>query len=148
MIGGEERIFDLLLSGATMSDVAREVDCSRGLLYQWMHLDEERWESYQESRRLGAYSMTDEALEILDGSNAESIQVDRERAKMRQWMAERANRADFGKEPKTQVTLNLGAIHLTAIKNTSAEIAAAFDDVPEAEYEMLPPAEDNIEDLL
>lgn len=150
IMGGEEMVFDLLLSGESMSEVARRIDVSRGLLYQWMHLDEERWERYQEARRLGAYSMADEALEILDGSNAESIQVDRERAKFRQWMAERANRRDFGKEAKTQVNVSLGSLHLLAMKDTSREIAEMWDDVPEAEFEEIPQLEsgDNVEDLL
>lgn len=143
-MGGEQWVLDNVMGGMTLSQVSRLADVSRGMMYLWMHQDAKRWEAYQKAREIGAYAMAEEALEIVDNSSPERISIDRERARMRQWLAERANKKDFGRPQDTApAQISIGQLHLTALQ------AAALPPAPlveEGEFEIV--KEPILEDLL
>lgn len=135
--GGEHYVLETIMDGHPTAVVAAVCDISRGMLYEWLHKDSERWERYQEARRVGAHVLAEQALEIVDDATSETISVDRERARIRQWLAERANPKDFGKEGAgVNLQLSIGDLHLQAVKQLPAQ------DIEEAEYEVLPELED------
>ena len=132
--GGEGFVFEAVMGGMSTAQVCRIADVSRGMLYEWLHKDPERYERYQDARKIGAHAMVDEALEIVDSADALSIGVDRERAKTRMWLAERANKKDFGKEAGVQVTLSIGDLHLQALRQLPDPT------VVDAEFEVIEPS--------
>jgi hypothetical protein len=135
-MGGEEFVLEAVMSGASTSSVARLCDISRGMLYEWLHKDAERWQRYQEAREIGAFALADEALEIADTATSETVAVDRERVRVRQWLAERANKQEFGKDAGVQVNLTVGDLHLTAVKSAPGRPAIAAP-VEDAEFEVV-----------
>jgi len=138
--GGEAYVLECIMDGHPTAAVAAVCDISRGMLYEWLHKDNERWERYQEARRIGAHVLAEQALEIVDDATSETIAVDRERARIRQWLAERANPRDFGKEAGVQVNLSIGDLHLQAVKQ--AALPSPRDNIEDAEYEVLPELDD------
>ena len=132
--GGEEWVLEHIMDGRTLAQVCDVMDVSRGMVYQWLHKDEERWDAYNAAKMIGAHAMVEDAFEILENATPETIIVDRERAKIRQWIAERANRKDFGTEKGQQVqaVLSISELHLVAVQE-------ALKDVPveDADYEVI-----------
>ena len=148
--GGEEFVFDELMGGSTLADLGRIMDVTRGQLYKWMHKDEERWNAYLQAREIGAHAMVDEARDILDEATAHSIAVDRERARIRQWVAERANRGEFGAQTPAQgsLVLSIGELHLAAVQSGDAPaILPGKSAVEDADFEVVED-EPNLSDLL
>jgi AcrR family transcriptional regulator len=136
--GGEEYVLEAVMGGTSTADVSRICDVSRGMLYEWLHKDETRWQRYQEAREIGAHAMADEALDIVDRATNDTITVDRERAKVRQWLAERANKKDFGKD-RGDVNLNLsiGDLHLDALQAAQKALPMGEGQVVDAEFEVV-----------
>lgn len=139
--GGEEWVLEQIMDGRTLAQVCDVMDCSRGMVYQWLHKDEERWTAYNAAKMIGAHAMVEDAFEILENATPDTIVVDRERAKIRQWIAERANRKDFGSEKGQQVTavMNISELHLVAVQSApkdhppveeieDAEVIEVIDD--------------------
>ena len=146
-LGGEQWVLDNVMNGVSFAQLAKLADVSRGMLYEWMHKDEKRWEAYQKARELGAYALAEDALNLVDTATPDNISVNRERANMRKWLAERANRQAFG-QPRDQVplSLNIGQLHLTAIQETEEPRARLAAPVEDAEFEVV--KEPTLEDLL
>ena len=141
--GGEDFVFERIMGGASTSDVSRLCDVSRGMFYEWLHKDPERWGRYMDAREIGAHAMADQALDIVDHSDIMNITVDRERAKMRTWLAERANKKDFGKDRgDVNLNLNIGDLHLEALQ--SAQKALPEPEVVDAEFEVVKPTLDDL----
>ena len=132
--GGEEWVLEHIMDGRTLAHVCDVMDISRGQVYQWLHKEDERWTAYNAAKMIGAHAMVEDAFEILENATPESIVVDRERAKIRQWIAERANRKDYGSEKGQQVqaVLNISELHLVAVQEASKELP-----VEEVEYEVI-----------
>jgi hypothetical protein len=120
-IDGEQVVFNAIMDGWSLSKVCDMLDESRGLIYMWLHKDEERWRAYQEARKVGAHAMVEEAQAIADGASNEDVALARERVKVRLWQAERANREDFGQQKDTNVNITVGDLHLEALRSMPAE---------------------------
>lgn len=135
--GGEEFVLEQLMDGQSLKKIATVMDVSRGLLYRWLHQEEDRWDKYNEAREVGAHAMVDSAFEILEGATATSISVDRERANIRKWLAERANRKDFGSEKTQQVhnVMNISEMHLVAVQQAPKDVPALPPE--EVDYEIV-----------
>ena len=43
--GGEEWVLEHIMDGRTLAQVCDVMDVSRGMVYQWLHKDAERWEA-------------------------------------------------------------------------------------------------------
>jgi AcrR family transcriptional regulator len=129
-----------ILDGLTMTAVAKALNCSRGLLYTWATTKKhpERWTAIEEARKIAAHGLVDDAQAILDESNPAMIAVDRERAKLKQWMASRYNRAAYGEDRANVVSLSIGDLHIAAL--TGGLHAAAVPDRDLQEQTHIPQA--------
>lgn len=73
------------------------------------------------ARKASAHTLVEEALEIVDGATAttEGLRHADMRAKSRQWMAERYNRAELGGDRQPVVQINIATLHLDAMRARS-----------------------------
>lgn len=80
------------------------------------------------ARRQSGHGLVEDAKGILDttavGATREELQAAKQRADVRLWMAERYNREELGGQKVPQVTINLGVLHLDAMRHRAIEAAA------------------------
>lgn len=110
-----EYVLTPIAEGTTLKDRAVELKCSRGMLYLWLKQNETRQAALQAARVVGASVMLEDAQHILEASTNDSISVDREKVRMRQWLAERFSRPEFGDSKNINVNVNLATEHLKAL---------------------------------
>lgn len=116
--GGDDAIFDRIASGEMIIKLADEFGVSRGAFYRWIAKTDKRREKLREARQISASVLADEARDILEVSTRRVIPVDRERARMRQWLAERFDRQTFGdKKDEVNVKVDIGLLHIQAMQN-------------------------------
>lgn len=160
-LGGEEYIFDLIILGTPIREIAKlfinpktQKPYNTGTLYHWRNLGgEERKRKWSEAIKLAFHGMVEEAGDILDDAAKDPFltspraTIARERAKHRLWRAGKANREDYGETPAQQTFLTVENLHLQALQaeGTAGQISAETDsDTPtllaepvEAEFEVL-----------
>lgn len=122
-MGGEEGLLGAIMEGKSLASICREWGVSRGMTYMWLHRDEERWRAFGDARKLGAYAMADDVQEIGNRMGVDSVTVDRERVRILQWLAERANSAAFGRvapDVKVGVVITAAELHLQAHEQLNA----------------------------
>lgn len=137
MMGGEEGVIEGIMEGKSLLSICRTWGVSRGMMYWWLHRDDERWKAFEEARRLGAYAMADDIHDLEEGMTDTSVFVDRERVRIKQWLAERANRAAFGKDSgnvQIGVVISASDLHLQAHEASRVEAlpvgeAVSLDDM-------------------
>lgn len=61
--------------------------------------------------------MAEGAMELIEQSDTDSITVDRERAKVRQWLAEKWSPTEFGRQQQVNVAISFGDSHLAALRS-------------------------------
>ena len=76
----------------------------------------------REARRLGAVALADESLELIDSAEPtpDALRKAQLQADVRRWQAERYARDDFGPSTRASVTLNVGTLHLDALRRRDA----------------------------
>ena len=128
---GEERVMADLMGGLKVRELCEVMDMSSQMFYAWLRQDPERQRVYREMRQATADGLLDEMLEIADASTMATVGVDRERIKIRQWLAERWNREDYGQSPApgAGMVFNVGELHLTALKSSRTGELPAGDAV-------------------
>jgi hypothetical protein len=74
------------------------------------------------AREIGASALAEEAGTILDdvSEDRDAITKAKARAEYRQWLAGHWNRDEYGKAAQTQVSINVGALHLLASQSYNA----------------------------
>lgn len=133
---GEEKFWDMLLDVSSVAKVAEHLtklggqNFSRSLLHEWIAKDEDRKMRLRLIREAQAHSFAEDALEIVDGANAGTIAVDREKVRVRQWLAERWNRKDYGEE-KAGPVINIQNLHLSALQAAGLGRRGAMEAEPE-----------------
>jgi hypothetical protein len=152
-MGGEEWVISETMAGITVGAICAATDVTRGMFYQWIHKGGDRWEKFQQARRLGAFALADQAQEIVDSSDPLNIAVDRERAKIRTWLAERANREAFGAQKEQAQVLNVGELHLHALQQSESAAPTALPaessaNIEDAEFEVEPAPAPALDDML
>lgn len=116
-MGGPEAIIDRVASGETLTAIAQELGTSRELLSQWMNRDEERAAALREARARAADALVEQTLSIADTASPAEAQLARLRVDVRQWAARSWNRAEYGQDKQPAVTINLGSLHLDALRH-------------------------------
>lgn len=153
-IGGEDAVFERIAAGETFVGIARELGIGQYTIYSWLNRSpgrEERRAKYAEAQKHAADAHVDIGLDVVEKSlHADSnveVQAARNIAGYRQWMAEKMNRAKYGKET-AQLNLNIGSLHLDALRELGGEASQLIEDT---EVELLPSGDgedDEIEQLL
>lgn len=136
--GGADWLYDQIASGVTVAALAREYGCSRSYLSRALNANEEYRKILAEARVEAADALVESGLEMVDGLNEHStsneIAATREKVNYRKFMAGALNQSKYGTRPQTNVTLNIGDMHLDALRKFNRD-RQQLSDVQDAEFE-------------
>lgn len=138
--GGPDRLADDLRAGLTLRDIADRIGCTRGVLTRWIaSLPPDVQVGIRTADQEGATAMVEEAKTIADDT-AEDIRgmtkplfndkqfvcdvvdpqailaAEKERIRVRQWMAERKDKDAWGVRPTTEVNMNFNSVFLDVLR--------------------------------
>jgi hypothetical protein len=136
-----------LMDGKTFRSLARELSVSVGFLHDYLRLEfgvEAKTDVLLRAREVGAHTFSDESLDIADAATEDTASVARLQVQTRQWVAERWNARELGKQtPAIQVsigTLMLDALRQPAARaelaGPSAIVAAIADEATDVTIEL------------
>ena len=115
--GGVEVIAERVASGETLAAIADELGCRRENLVRWLYSDEDRATLIREARARAADALVEQTIAIADTASPAEAQLARLRIDTRQWIASRWNRAEYGQDKTPAVQINLGSLHLDALRH-------------------------------
>lgn len=115
--GGVEVIADRVASGETLAAIAEELGFRRELLVRWIYADEDRAALLRAARAQAADALVEQSLQIADTASPAEAQLARLRVDTRQWIASRWNRSAYGAQDKAAVEINIGSLHLDALRH-------------------------------
>ena len=119
----QAKVMSYLARGVSVANTAHDLGVSHLALHLWTK-DPCRAAEVAEARRAGAAKLAEETVAIADGqlpltdANGEPVadpSRDKLRIAARQWVAERRDRQTWG-QPKDTMTVNIGALHLDALR--------------------------------
>jgi hypothetical protein len=115
----EDAVMECVADGQTLKAIGFTYGVSRSMMYRWVGADPDRKARYAAAKRASAEVLVEEAVALLDGAepDRDSITKAKAQAGIRQWLAERLDRAQYG-EDKSQPVLqvNVGSLHLAALQ--------------------------------
>ncbi len=137
--GGWSAIFDRIAAGETLASIAKDYGCSRSWLSRLLNEDEQRKALLQVAKREGAAAHVEEALRLVDEAPVErdALQKARLQVEHRRWMAGVYDREQFGDAAIPDVQINIGEIHLAALRHRITEVPRPLG---------LPPGTDDTDD--
>ncbi len=126
--GGEAFIFSQVAEGKTLKALAAELGISRQVLSTWANQAPRR-DALSRARREAATALIDEALHLTDSVEPETaaIQKAKLQSDLRRWIAGRLSREDWGDQQGALVNIDLGKLHLEALRNHSPVIDGTAD---------------------
>lgn len=96
-------ILQRLASGEMLMGILRRKGMpGRSSVYRWMKEKPDFRDNYARARRIGAHSLVEEGLAILDASTPERVHLDNSRANYRRWLAGKMN-ARYGNKPAVEL---------------------------------------------
>lgn len=122
--GGADWLREFVAEGGTVKALADEMGCSRTYLSRHLNAHEGYAAALNEARVEFADRLAEETLEIADGMldrqiTREEIQIAKERIDVRKWLASvNSSRYQPNKSGSTSVTLNIGTLHLDALRKS------------------------------
>jgi len=126
-----EYVYDYVASGKTLVDLADEVGYSRSHISRHLNSIPEIKEALEKARLEAADALAEQTIKLADDLAArldrgeevknERIAVLREQTSNRKWWAATANPGRYGK-PDTSITINLGDLHLDALRKTRSNV--------------------------
>ena len=142
---GEKKVFDLYLKYRDVRKLLRNLPpevgtISNGPFYEWLKADptQGRWNRWQNVKQVIASDLVEEGLTIVDEANDGSVPAARLRSEYRRWIAERYDRAAFGKpDAQTVIGISMGDDFLAGLKAVEARVKAKREEVAEADYEIV-----------
>ena len=84
------------------------------------------------SRARASHSMAEQAIQLVDAPADSNVDVSRaaSRARTRQWLAEKWNRAEYGQQRDVSVSISVGSLHLDALRAPTARATAIVTPSP------------------
>ena len=138
---GETVIFEKYLEVRSVERLLKNIEpdighVSMGVFYKWLHSDRtgERWQRWQDNKKIIGSNLVEEALSIVDDADDGSVQAARLKADQRRWMSERYTREEYGKPDATLNVVSIGTDFLNALKKVEHESST---ELPEADYEIV-----------
>lgn len=132
--GGVEAICERIAAGDSMVGLAREIGVGRHMLYKVLRWDPRAKEMVAEARRLKAESHAHDALrmadEVEEAPNA--ISKVREQIRVRQWLAGAENPERYGQKAAAAVNVNVGDLHIEALKKVQETQGQTIDGEAES----------------
>ena len=142
---GEENIFASYVEHRHVKKMLRGLEprigkMSKRMFYDWLHADksEGRWKRWKDTLKIVAADLAEEALDIADGCDPETVSVARLQVEQRRWTSERYDRESFGKsEAQVNVAVGIDGDWLAGLKAVEAKAKAKRDEIEEADYEIV-----------
>lgn len=126
-LGGTDFVLDFIGDGGTVTELCKVVGCSRSFLSRILNKRPEYRAALEEGRRLQADALAEDSMHIVDdmaaGGNfrSEDVQLAKERVSVRKWMAALNNPDRYAPKDKG-ITINVGSLHLDALKKLNREM--------------------------
>lgn len=128
----EEQIFDWLDAGRTQSEIAAELGVMRTSITRWLNANEGRKQALADSRALAATHLAEDSLTIADnvrGIDAAEVQAARLKIDARRFLAGVWDRERYGEQRGAAVTVNIGSLHLDALRQAQAALPGAVQAI-------------------
>lgn len=123
--GGSDFVLEYIGDGGTVSALAEEMGVSRSFMSRILNGDYRA--EMEEGRKILADKMADDSLELIDGLatkedlSSQDVQLAKERVAVRKWMSA-LNHPDRFAPKQQNVTVNIGELHLGALKKIKTEM--------------------------
>lgn len=119
----EAKALEYLATDGTVRKLAARLGVSLIALYKWRDELPERQTAWANALRFRADYLADEGLEIVDEAEEtnEGIGKARMRADYRRWLAGVSNPERYQAKPTAAVTINIGSLHLEAVRLAGQE---------------------------
>ena len=142
--GGDHIILDRIASGETIKAIAKTYGFkSRRPVYDWLHENPEREKAWAIAKHQSADSLVEDALEILDDPHSaitsSTATMAGQRANFRRYLAGVRDRDQYGEKAGIEVNLNIGDLHLNALRAAGGMGDRAIE--PPVETEQIEEAE-------
>jgi transposase-like protein len=114
---GHSQVEDLLERGKPIEEICKTLKVSRKALYEWLDAPEQAGLLVR-ARVRAADHLAAETLTIADEVEQDPVAIQKAklRADTRKWLASKWNAAQYGDSKGVQVNVNLGQLHLEAVK--------------------------------
>ena len=142
---GEKKIFDLYLKYRDVRKMLKNMppevgSMSNAPFYEWLRADttQGRWNRWQNVKKVIASDLVEEGLAIVDEADDGTVPAARLRSEYRRWIAERYDRAAYGKpDAQTVVGISIGDDFLAGLKAVEAKAKAKRVEAEEADFEIV-----------
>ena len=139
--GGAEYVSEMASSMTLKAWAAQEWQCSRNYLSETIRSVPEYARALEGAQSVLADAMMEENVEIADSipETASSTQIAKVREQMqaRKMLAAGLNRDRYGSGPRAEITLNLGDLHLDALRKISSDRQALMAEDREREMRVI-----------
>ena len=139
--GGAEYVREMASSMTLKAWAAQEWQCSRNYLSETIRSVPEYARALEGAQSVLADAMMEENVEIADSipETASSTQIAKVREQMqaRKMLAAGLNRDRYGSGPRAEITLNLGDLHLDALRKISSDRQALMAEDREREMKVI-----------
>lgn len=117
---GEQQIQEMLESGASIASICTALNIGKRALYKWLE-EPERAAIVSRARAKAADQLVAETLEIADSVQEETNAINKARLRVdaRKWVAAKWNPAAYADNKQAQVVVNIGDLHLKAVRELS-----------------------------
>ena len=103
--------------------------------YRWLRAEEGREARWREIKKMRGDAAFDEVEELADNVTKDNARETQVKMSGKQWIAERLNRAEYGRDRDVNVNVNMPGSWLSALQKAEAEARAVTEGRPEAEDE-------------
>ncbi len=117
--GGVEALLARIAAGETISKIAKDFGVSRPMMSIFLSKNAGR-DAVVAAQKSAAGALVDQALEIADSATHDDDRAARLKIDVRKWLAGRLDPETFGEKTGPLVEVNLGALHLEALKKVEA----------------------------
>jgi len=117
---GSDRVEEMLERGMALSAICIELKISKKALNEWLEAAP-RAALLTRARARAADQLAAETLTIADEAEPDQVQKAKLRTDVRRWLAGKWDPAKYGENKGVQVQLNIGDMHLTALKSARAD---------------------------
>jgi hypothetical protein len=131
-VSGEEFILNRIVAGVSPRAIMSQFGLSREMFYSWLRVGgPERRKLYDDARRLSADAQADLAGEVLEELaergvvTSPEVQLANSRSNYLRWLAEVRNRDVYGTKPNGSIQINVGALHLDALRAAAVAVPVA-----------------------
>lgn len=144
----ETAILERLASGETLQAIADSMPIprpdgtikaiSRSFLFDFLNRKGYR-EAYHEAMKLHADAVVDQSIKIADETSTDvayAAPKARNQIQIRQWVAGRLNREKWGEQKQVGVEVNIGALHLDALRKFGSPKALSGPQIEGAKIEL------------